>query len=152
MKKLLLALLVLGFANSPVSAGDQHHETKDCSCLFCLCKNCDCKKTDSNKSHKRLEKLNKDIEKLKCECNSSPTKKVVVKKLQQRVWVEDVSSHGLWYYGYYIAVNEKWEFRYSRREYKGALSNFRSLYSVQYNYDVKTSSRPAVRVVYEPAY
>lgn len=66
------------------------------------------------------------------------------------VWVEDIYQNGLWYYGYYSPTGD--EFRYYRREYKGALSNFRSLYSVYYKYELRTKPVRSVRVVYEPAY
>ena len=79
--------------------------------------------------------------------------KVVIKhKLPVREWVEDANQSGLWYYGYYVPVGYSYEFRYSRREYKKSLMNFRSLYHVYYKDELYRSKRPSVRVIYEPAY
>lgn len=75
-----------------------------------------------------------------------------VAKHPERIWVEDINQSGLWYYGYYVPVGSSYEFRYSRREYKKSLMNFRSLYHVYYKDELYRSKRPSVRVIYEPAY
>lgn len=126
------------FMSSPVMAGEKHYETKDCTCLFCVCNQCKCEASPRKKP---------TCCNTKSQCDK-PTKVA----LPVRRWVEDVNQPGLWYYGYYAPDGADWVFKYSRREYKGGLSNFRSLYSVQYKYDVKTSSKPSVRVEYEYPY
>lgn len=168
MKKLLLILSLVGTFNSPVSAGDKHHESKDCTCLFCVCQDCKCSvkpSTDQKTTPFKVKIEGKEYytgrkipnsldSKIKAEIKQKygVEVKAVQDQLPKRIWVEDVHQPGLWYYGYYVPVGTSYEFRYSRREYKSALSNFNSLYSVQHKYDVKTDKRPPVKVVYESAY
>jgi hypothetical protein len=98
-------------------------------------------------SQAELDRIVKEIEAAQ---QVKPASPVVLKS--RRLWVEDVFTPGLWYYGYYASVDGVLEFRYSRKEYKAALSNFYSLYSLQHRQDVKNSSRPPVKVIYEYPY
>lgn len=133
MKKLLLLVLML--ISSSALAEDHYRLGID---------------GKKHKIHKQseLDAIMKDID---VRLTPKPVQPSVI-RLTGRNWVQDVLTPGLWYYGYYVSVDGKYEFRYSRKEYRAALSDFRSLYNIHYKHELKTSNISPVRVIYEPAY
>lgn len=144
MRKLLLIIVVLMAA--PAIADDTDYRMGIDGELHSL----------AGREHKELKhERNHEIDRILKEMENphktgrNPVVKNEVRR-PNRIWVNDVAMPGLRYYGYYAAVNGGWEFRYSRRDIRAALSNFDSLNPV-YNKYIRRN-QPVVKVVYEYPY
>lgn len=121
------------------------YDAWSCKCGFiCGCNPCRCKKhyAGTVDIEKELKRMDAEVAALK------DAKHPKVKPpLTKRVWVEDVSRPGHWYFGWYDYDDHK--FHYTRHEVRNALSNFRSLVPYSRAYDNPRNGQPW-GVVYDP--